>query len=107
MKLNYKASNIAKAERATGAKFFGVVSNLGGDMGISDLMFMFLAGGGSEEEFDVEFAKGFEEVLANIIEGMNEAGFLGEKINTKELRENLRAAKNQAVSANSGKKSKV
>jgi hypothetical protein len=92
MKLNYKASNIARAERETGKKFFAVMSSLGDDMSIDDLLFLFTAGGGNEDDFDEVFAKGIQEVMVTIMDGINDAGFLGEKIDTAEIRKAMNAA---------------
>ena len=61
MKLNFKASNIAKAERNDGCKFFDVFNGMStGSIGVSDLLFLYHAGGASDEDFDKDFGKGIE-----------------------------------------------
>ena len=87
--LNYKASNIAKAERAHNKNFFEVMTQMTKTPSVSDLMFIVEAGGGTEEDFDAMFAKGFENLLLEVMEGINEAGFLGVKLDTKGLREKV------------------
>jgi hypothetical protein len=103
MKLNYKASNIAKAEREYKLKFFTVMGGLGSDMGVGDLLFLYVAGGGSEDDFDKLFETGIEEVMIAIMEGINDAGFLGKMVSTSELRDAMAKAKTPAaVSPTSG-----
>ena len=106
MELNYKASNIAKAERAEGKKFFAVFSSIGNeDISVDDLLFIFKAGGGTEEAFDELFAKGIPEVFAVIFDGVNHAGFLPNKIDTKAVKQDMVEAMSgdTKVSQNSGK----
>lgn len=93
MKLNYKASNVAKAEAETGKNFFGVIANLGGNTSVLDLMFLFTAGGGSVDEFDSLFASGIEAVMVSIMEGINDAGFLGEKIDIEAMKKEMEKAR--------------
>lgn len=110
MELNYKASNIAKAERAEGKKFFKVFASIGSDdISIDDLMFVFKAGGGTEEAFDELFAKGIPEVFTAIFEGVNRAGFLPNKIDTKAVKQDMVEAMSgdTKVSQNSGKTTKA
>ena len=58
IELNYKASNIAKAEKADYRKFFDVFNSMGSNsIGVSDLQFLFHAGGASDDDFDEVFAK--------------------------------------------------
>ena len=86
IELNYKASNIAKAEKEDGLKFFDVFNNMGNNsIGVSDLQFLFHAGGASDKDFDEIFSKGVAEVMNLILEGINKAGFLG-KLDTKNLK---------------------
>ena len=86
MKLNYKASNIRKAEKDLNQKFFTSFDGLtGGSVGMEDLWFLFYAGGGTEEQFDEEMSKGIKNIILLIFEGINDAGFLGKKLNIKEL----------------------
>lgn len=110
MELNYKASNIAKAERAEGKKFFTVFANIGNDnVSVDDLLFLFKAGGGTEEAFDELFAKGIPEVFTAIFDGVNNAGFLPNKIDTKAVKQEMVEAMggNTKVSQNSGKTTKA
>ncbi len=79
MKLDYKASNIAKTERTYGINFNKVLTTLD-DPSMSDLLFLFEAGGGNESDFDAAFAKGYDNALAIILEGIISAGFLGKEI---------------------------
>ena len=82
VELNYKASNIAKAEKEDYKKFFDVFNNMGNNsIGVSDLQFLFHAGGASDDDFDEIFSKGMETVMETILDGINRAGFLG-KIDT-------------------------
>lgn len=92
MKLNYKASNIAKAERKSGKNFFDAFSGImtvSGNPSISDLMFIYTAGGATKDDFDESFSKGIENVLVEVMDGINEAGFLGEKIDLTALKQGL------------------
>ena len=110
MELNFKASNIARAERAEGKKFFAVFSNLGNeDVSIDDLLFIWKAGGGTEEAFDELFAKGIPDVFTAIFEGVNAAGFLPNKIDTQTVKKEMQEAiaEGAKVSQNSGKKTKA
>ena len=110
MELNYKASNIAKAERAEGKKFFTVFASLGNnDVSVDDLLFIFKAGGGTEDEFDQAFAKGIPEVFSLIFDGVNRAGFLPNKIDTKTVKQDMEKAMgvDTKVSQNSGKTTKA
>lgn len=90
MKLNYKASNIAKAEREYGMKFFKAFNSMN-EMGVAELQFLYRAGGASDEEFDEMFAKGIEEAFVPILEGINDAGFLAEKIDIQNFKEALKS----------------
>lgn len=89
LQLNYKASNIAKAEIAFKANFFQTISSLSGTPAISDLLFLVRAGGGTEEQFDKLFEKGIKEVVITIIEAINRAGFLGQKIDLDEVKKSF------------------
>ena len=80
-KLNYKASNIAKAERAYNMKFFTVLDKFQkdsslADFGIVDILFLWACGGGTEEEFDAAVDKDIEQAMNKIVEGIGSAGFL-------------------------------
>ena len=105
--LNYEAITIARAERAYEAKFFTVVAELAkGKIGIGDLLFLYVAGGGTEEEFSKGYKVGATEgLIKNILRGISEAGFLdeGTKNQMKELMEVLDKQETTNTSTNSGK----
>lgn len=104
MILVYKASNIAKAERQTGDNFFEVISQLAKTPSMASLIFLYQAGGATEEDFDEAIKNGFEAVLLDIMEGLNDAGFLGTKIDTEAMKAEMEKTKNsQKASVNSGK----
>lgn len=101
VELNYKASNIAKAEKADYRKFFDVFNSMGSNsIGVSDLQFLFHAGGASDDDFDEVFAKGIDEVMSVILKGINDAGFLG-KIDAKALTSQNTKADHSASSGES------
>lgn len=105
--LNYKASNIARAEREEKKNFFAVMQNLSKAPSVDELLFLFKAGGGKEADFDELFKGGIEEVLLAIFEGINEAGFLGQKIDLEEMRALMKsevAKVKEATSPNTGEK---
>ena len=106
--LNYKASNIAKAERSTGKNFFAAIQALSKSPSMDDLLFLYVAGGGSEADFDELFKNGVEEVLMAIFGGINEAGFLGQTIDLEEMRKLMRAemSKVEPASQNTGEAAK-
>jgi len=90
MKLNFKASNIRKAEKELNQKFFTSFDGLtGGNIGMEDLWFLFYAGGGTEEQFDEEMRKGIKNVLLTIFEGINDAGFLSQKLDIKAIEKTM------------------
>lgn len=90
VQLNYKASNIAKAEKEQGENFLEKISTLNGIPPVSDLMFLFTAGGGTIEEFD-EFMKeeGVGIVTVEVVASIAESGFLGKSIDAKQLRSDM------------------
>lgn len=106
--LNYKASNIAKAERASRKNFFSAIQSLSKSPSMDELLFLVNAGGGTENDFDELFKEGIEKVLMTIFEGINEAGFLGQKIDLEEMRKVMEAEMNKAkgVSQNTGEAAK-
>ena len=87
--LNYKASNIAKTEKENKLNFLTVLSELQANPSFSNLLFLFKAGGGTEEEFDELAKTGIPEVTMEIMEGISDAGFLGTKIDTKKMRADM------------------
>jgi len=86
LKLNFKASNIAKAEDKYKKNFFSAMAGISSTPSFSDLLFLFSAGGATEEQFDKVFEEGIEIAMIKITEGLNESGFLGKKIDTEELK---------------------
>ena len=110
--LNYKASNIAKAEETTGKSFIDCFANLSKRVGFSDLRFLVLAGGGTDDDFDELFAAGVDNLMITVMEGINAAGFLGnEKLDIEALKVQLRETMDKAMldtkaSQNSGEATK-
>lgn len=103
VQLNYKASNIAKAEKEQGMSFFDAFSSLQDKPSISSLLFLFIAGGGTTEEFDEIAKTGIPEIMMAIMEGISDAGFLGTKIDTKKMKAEMKKAMEDiAHSLNSG-----
>ena len=93
LKLNFKASNIAKAEDKYKKNFFTAIGDMAGTPSLNDLMFIFLAGGATEEEFDDVMSNGVEQAMLVITNGLNESGFLGKKIDTTELKKAMEKQK--------------
>ena len=76
--LNYKASNIAKAEQALNVNFFTTLEGLGvGVPSFTSLLMILRAGGLNEEEADqlIE-TEGIQDSLAQAVEALGRAGFL-------------------------------
>lgn len=105
LKLVYKASSIAAAERKYQMKFFDAIANLGG---IAEIVFFFVAGGATEDDADVFMQKkGITEAMVVIMEAISESGFLGEvKIDMEGLRQEMKEATKQAASQITGEASK-
>lgn len=78
LELNYKASNILKAERSAGRKFFGALQGMqDGDLGIEDITFITAAGGSSEEAtLEALDTDGMAGVMQEVAEALGNAGFL-------------------------------
>lgn len=105
--LDFKASNIRKAEEYSGKDFFSVFAKVsGGRIAINDLAFLYLCGGLSTGDFDEDFdqTKDMRKVTYHIFESLDEAGFLGEKMNLEAMREALGLEK---ASVKSGEKTKA
>lgn len=103
VQLNYKASNIAKAEKEQGMSFFDAFSSLQDKPSISSLLFLFVAGGGTTEEFDEIAKTGIPEIMMAIVEGISDAGFLGTRIDAKKMKAEMKKAmEDTAHSLNSG-----
>ena len=78
LELNYKASNILKAERSEKRKFFGALQGMqGGDLGVEDIVFLTAAGGASEDvTLDALDTIGMAGVMEEVAEALGTAGFL-------------------------------
>lgn len=104
--LKFKASNIAMAEERYKMDFFSALDKVGTSM--RAMLFLFCAGGGDEESFDKFMEeKGIKELVLLILDGVNEAGFLGEKLDLNKIRATIdrataEAAKNQEALLNTG-----
>jgi hypothetical protein len=90
--LNYKASNIAKAERLHGANFFKTLEGFGEQTpSLADIIFVLEAGGLTEDEAgDLVDEKGIVKSIQMAVEGLTDSGFLG---NSKEVQEAKKTAK--------------
>lgn len=98
--LNYKASNIAKAEEKYNKNFLACISGLQSAPSFRDMRFLILAGGGTDEDFDKLVASGIENLMTVVLEGINNAGFLGEeKIDIEALKAQLHETMEQAGKA--------
>lgn len=97
MILTYKASAIARTEREHGKNFFKTIENLGGETSMDDLLFLCQAGGATEEEFDEAVSNGAEGLLLAVMEGVNEAGFLGKKVPKAQLKKAFEEGLTQAT----------
>ena len=106
MKLNYKASNIAKAEREHDMNFFDMLTTLGDKPSISGLLFLFEAGNATEDDFDAAFKEGIDKVLTVIMDGLSDAGFLGQEDARVIKRQLEELTKELVISQNSGDKAK-
>lgn len=84
MELNYKASNIARAERELNANFFQTLEGLGqGAPSFTALLVILRAGGLTEQEADAMLDnKGIEDALKEAIDALGRAGFLA-KLNAR------------------------
>ena len=78
LELNYKASNILKAERSQGRKFFGALQGMqGGDLGVEDIVFLTAAGGATEDKtLEALDNTGMAGVMEEVAEALGTAGFL-------------------------------
>lgn len=92
--LNYKASNISKAEQALKMNFFETLQGLGeGTPSFTSLLMILRAGGLSEQEADDMLdSRGITEALKDAVEALGKAGFLAK------MGINLTEAQKQAVS---------
>lgn len=81
--LNYKASNIARAERELNANFFKTLEGLGEDTpSFNALLLVLRAGGLTEAEADAYLdEQGIEQALKAAVEALGNAGFLAKMKN--------------------------
>lgn len=112
--LNYKASNIARAERQYGLSFFKEVSNMlenPDSANISSLMFVLQAGGITEEEADEMFdTKGIVGAFEAAGEALADSGFLATMLKNPAVKKELEKftkLTNQKPSPKAGDKTKV
>lgn len=100
-KLDYtNPSFIAQIEDERGRNFFDCLAELGSKPGFSSMLFLFLCGGGTQEQYNEVFKKGgFVELMTLISGGLMEAGFLGEKqeVDYQELRKMVKASMDEAL----------
>ena len=104
VQLNYKASNIAKAEKEMSESFFDALSKLNSTPSVSALLFLFIAGGGTQDEFDELFKQGVDKAMVEVMSGIADAGFLGKAVNSKMVKARMKKAMDEAMTAleNSG-----
>ena len=104
--LKFKASSIARAEEVYKMDFFAALDKIGSSM--RAMLFLFCAGGGDQESFDKFMEeKGIQELVLLILDGINEAGFLGKKLDLGKIRatidkEMAKAMKDQEALLNTG-----
>lgn len=105
--LKFTASKIAKAEKNNNANFFDVLGGLASRPSMTALLFLFNAGGGTDEQFDKVFENdGLEGVMGAILEGLGDGGFLP-KDAVKEAKEALvKASETTEASENTGETTK-
>lgn len=105
MELNYKASNIARAERLHNANFFKTLENLGqSSPSLSDILFVLEAGGVSEDEAgDIVDSKGLVDAIKLAVERLTDAGFLAHSPELTKAKEALQ----QEASLSTGETTKA
>ena len=117
LNLNYKASNIARAERTYGMKFLAEISKIEGlsgnlnsavdELGFDTIVFLMAAGGFSEDETDqVIEESGLLKPFELIGEALQTSGFLAKMKDDPEVQKQL-AKLQQEASPNSGESRKV
>ena len=108
MELNYKASNIAKAERRHNANFFKTLEGFSEQTpSVADILFVLEAGGISEEEAgNLVDDQGIVKSIQLAVEGLTKSGFLG---NSKEVQEAKKVAEElvKKTSQTTGEKTKA
>ena len=96
--LNYKSSNIMKAEKETGLNFISAVQSLQTEMGIYTIYFLLKAGGLDDDKASELIDAGIDTALIAIMEGIGEAGFLPEATRVQ-VKASLAQAKKQMAEA--------
>lgn len=105
--LNYKASNIAKAERAQGANFFKTLEGFGTESpSVSDILFVLEAGGLNEDEASkMVDEKGLVEAIKTAVEAIQSAGFLANLLTESQKAKVQESA--ELISQHTGDKAKA
>lgn len=93
--LKYTGSSVAKAEIESGKNFMNVVAAIGAAPSISDLKFLFDAGGASENDFDQAMAQGIDNAVLIVMRGLDESGFLGTKLDLQAMEKEMKARKSE------------
>ena len=109
-KLDYKASNIRNGEKEYNLGFFDAIMRIGGrQISVTDLMFLYACGGASDEDFDKDFhaQSGMQNIIVNIFETVDNAGFLGQDLDIETLKEALGVKNRNDSSTKSGKTTKA
>lgn len=112
MELNYKAINVAKAEKAAGCSFFNAMAELQDTPSVLTLLFLLQAGGLTEEEAGDYLDKyGVDEAAPKILDAMSESGFLkkvlqNRKASLKKLDEAVHTKKKSETSPATGESKK-
>ena len=100
-KLDYtKPALIAQIEDQQGRKFFDCLAELGSNPSFSSMLFLFLCGGGTQDDFNEVFDQGgFVELMTLISGGLMEAGFLGkkQKVDLNQLRTQIQESMDEAL----------
>ena len=104
--LVYTATKIAVAERELKMNFFDELSVLAKKPSMSGLLFLFKAGGGTEEQFDTLFKNGADAIMVAIMDGLEAGGFLPKEA-VAEVKKLLAEAKDvQKATQSSGEATK-
>lgn len=100
--LKYTATRIARAEEKYHKNFFGSL----GEISMSNLLFLFCAGGGTEDEFDELFKDGADVLMELIMDGLEAGGFLdsGAVAEAKDAIKQLTASKETSRSSGAATK---
>ena len=81
--LDYKSSNIMKAERELRVNFIPALQSLQAELGIYTIFFLLKAGGYSDDEATNAIDEGIDKSLEAIMEGIGNAGFLPQESRVK------------------------